>query len=308
MPTWRPAGAHLGRSRCALEILPRPSIATEKRSVSTWRKLRANQLLNIAYARLNLGSMLATAHRYDEALDEFQKADADFTAVQGADSEPARGARSGAGSTLAKLGRLDEADAIFSALLGQPFSEPHQEGKFKGRLGLLRSAQGRHDEALALLRAAPDYFADAASERPRAVALAGLGDALVTAGRAEESLAVSKEARTLLLKEQRNGSPELADIAVNIARAQIALGHADEALAPAEEAAAFWRSFDPNHRSTGIALLWQARALAATGDASKAADVLRQARDILATAGLRADQTLLAQTREEMRGAPIVRQ
>ena len=67
------------------------------------------------------------------------------------------------------------------------------------------------------------------------------------------------------------------------------------------EAVGFWSRFDPNSRSSGIALLWQARALAAAGQAQKAVDVMRQAADILAPAGLPVDQALLEQTQRELR-------
>lgn len=257
--------------------------------------------ISIAYETINLAALLATAHRYDQALAEYQKAEADFTALQGPDSEPVRWARSGTASMLVRLGRLDEADAIFSALIGQPFHEPDQEGKFKVRLGRLRSAQGRHDEALALLRAVPDYFGEITDERTRALALAVLGDALVAAGRAEESLTVSAEAQTILLKEQRNGSPDLADIAVTMARAELELGRADQAVPLTEAALAFWSRFDPKCRDTGLSHLWQARALAAIGDGANAARSLGQASDILGTVGLRSDRALLKEAQREVR-------
>jgi eukaryotic-like serine/threonine-protein kinase len=255
---------------------------------------------HVGRARVYLGDALANAHRYDEALAEYREATATLSAALGADNEYARVARSGVGLALAKLGRLDEADAIFAKLLEQPFSEPRLEGMFKVSLGQLRSAEGRHDEALALLRVAPDFYTDAPNERPRALALASLGYAMVAAGRAEEALGVLQEARTLLLKDQRNGSPDLADIALNMARAQLALGRADQAVPLAEDAVAYWSRFAPQQRDTGIALLWHARALAAAGQSTKAFESLRQASAILAKTGLPADRTLVKEAQKEV--------
>ena len=259
----------------------------------------------LAVARLDYGGVLANARRFDHALIEWRGADAVYSAVHGVDSQAARLARSAVALALTRLGRLDEAHAVFVALRARPFSSSYEEAVIKGRLGSLRSEQGRHDEALALLRGAVDFSADAPSEWMRALAFADLGHALRAGGRVEESLKTLEQARSLLLKSQRNGSPDLAEIAVEIAQAQIALGRADDAVAPAQEAVAFWSRFDPNHRNTGIALLWQARAFAATGSAPKAADALRQATVILATAGLPADQALLTQTQNGPAGGRV---
>jgi ECF sigma factor len=51
-----------------------------------------------------------------------------------------------------------------------------------------------------------------------------------------------------------------------------------------------------------------ARALAAAGRLPEAADALRQARDVLATAGLPADQSLLKQTQRDLRASRTARQ
>jgi hypothetical protein len=214
----------------------------------------------------------------------------------------ARLARSGVAFSLTMLGQLDAADAVFTALHDRPLSSA-REAAFKRRLAKLRSAQGRHDEALALLEDALEFLTDGQSDWTRALALADLGNALLASGRARDALKVLHEARTLLLKSQRNGSPDLADIAIDIARAQIALGRDDQALAPTEEAVAFWSHFDPDQRAAGVALLWEGRALAAAGDVAAATKVLRQAGDILATAGLSTDQALLEQTQRDMRAS-----
>jgi len=257
----------------------------------------------LAICRLNLGVMYANAHRYNEALDEWRAADRAYSSMVGADSENARMARSGIALALTRLGRFDEADAIFAALLGQPFHGPSEELLIKGRLGVLRSAQGRHEEALALLRGVPDSLANS-PDRTRALALAALGDALLAGGRFAQALEVLSPARAVLLRSQRNGSPDLADISLGIARAQLALGHPAEAAAASAEAVAFWDRFDRNHRDSGLTLIWHARALAAAGRVAEAAEVVARARAVLAVAGRPGDEALLNEAQRAARMMP----
>ena len=256
--------------------------------------------LPLASAKLLYGGVLADARRDDGALAEWRDADAAYTSLHGSDSERARLARSGVGLALTRLGRLEQAQEVFDALHAQTFRSAREEAIFKERLALLRSAQGKHAEALQLLRDAAGFFAAAPSAWTRGLALADLSDALLAAGESQEALVTLQRARTMLLETQRNGSPDLADISANIARAQLALGHANEALAAAQEAAAFWLRFDPNNRHTGVAQLWYARALVATGSVSKASAMAKQAAAILATSDLSPDRALLLEAQHEL--------
>ncbi len=260
----------------------------------------------VGICRLNLGVMLANAHRYSEALNQWREADRTYSSLVGADSENARIARSGIAFALTKLGQFHEADAMFGALLEHPFRSTAEEMLIKGRLGVLRSSQGRHDEAVTLLREASDSLASA-PDRLRALALAALGDALLASGKMAESLAVLQPARAQLLSSQPNSSPDVADIAVDMARAQLELGRGADAVAAANEATAFWRRFAPEQRDAGIALVWQSRALATVGRAPEAAAALREATLILDAHGMTADRALLEQTRREVHASPTAR-
>jgi eukaryotic-like serine/threonine-protein kinase len=254
----------------------------------------------MARAKLGAGEVFANARRYDAALAAWRDSDANYSALYGADNELARLARSGVAHSLTMLGQLDAADAVFAALRDRPLSSARAT-TFKRRLARLRSSQGRHDEALALLHDALALSAAPPSDWTRALAFADLGHALLADGRIEEALEKLRDARTLFLKTQRNGSPDLADVAVDIARANIAQGQVEEAVATTGEAVAFWSHFDRNQRAAGVAHLWQGRALAAAGDVTAATKALRQASDILAIAGLPADQALLEQASTALR-------
>jgi serine/threonine-protein kinase len=256
----------------------------------------------IAIARSDLGDMLTNAHHYDEAVSEWRQADAAYTALYGAESDEARAARSGAAVALTRIGRLAEADTAASGVLEQPFHSRANQAFVKVRVGLVRSAQGRHAEARALLSDADSFFANSPNWL-RALSLAGTGHVLLADGRLAESLERLQQAQTLLRQSQRNGSPDLADICIDMARVHLALGHAEQAQAAAEEAAQFWARFDSSHGDGGVALLWLARALAAGGHGSQAADAVRRARAILGANGLLANQALLEQTERELRAA-----
>jgi tetratricopeptide (TPR) repeat protein len=214
-------------------------------------------------------------------------------------------ARSGAAVALTRSGRLAEADAAASRVLEQPFDSKAIQAFVKVRVGLVRSAQGRHVEARALLGDADTFFANSPN-RLRALSLAGNGHVMLADGQLAESLERLQQAQTLLRQSQRNGSPDLADICIDMARAHLALGQPEQAQAAAEQAVQFWSRFDSSHVDGGVALLWLARALAAGGHTSQAADAVLRAREILGAHGLLANQALLEQTQRELRAAATV--
>ena len=253
---------------------------------------------------LALGRALANARRYEDARRELTKANDILTAELTADHDDTRIGAMVTGFVLTRLGRLADADAMFSRLLARPFSQPQDEAQAKLRLGILRSAQGQHAEAQALLQDSAAFFSRATPPVNHAVTLAALGEVQIEQGRAREASETLAMAAAVFGKLQPNLSPDRADLLVTLARAQVAMGRADDAVMSAEKAAAFWRSFDPFNRSAGVASLWHARALHAAGHSQKAAESLRQASSILAVAGLPAERALLKQTQRELGTAP----
>ena len=253
----------------------------------------------VGLQHFRLGGALATARRYAEAETELQEANRILTATLPPDHVEVRLAGSTTGLVLTRTGRLDEADAAFRPVLAYPLGNTLEAASIRLRLGPLRSAQGRHAEAQELLQQAADFFARQAIPSAHARALAALGEAQLDAGRFAEAFETLQRANTMFEKLQPGGSPDRADALVDLARANMALGRADDAVAAAEKAAGFWGAFDSTNRSTGVAFLWHARALNAAGDAQKAAIALHRADAILGAAGLPADRALLKQTQRE---------
>ena len=248
-----------------------------------------------------LGRAQANARRYEEAEKELGRATEILRTTLEPSQVEVRTVSIVTGFVLTRAGRLGQADAVFSRLLAQPFSNPQEETALKLRLGILRSAQGRHADAQALLKEAVASFSKSTPPTNHAIALAALGEAQIEAGLATEALDTLLQAKPLFEKLQPNMSPDRADLLVSLSRAQVASGRAEEAVASADQAATFWRSFDPANRSTAVATLWHARALNAAGHVQKASETLRQASAILRTNGLPSERALLEQTQREMR-------
>ncbi len=256
--------------------------------------------------QMALGLALANARHYEDADRELVRAIeilAPHSDENGFNARLALGARA---FVLTNAGRLGEADAIFARLQERPGGGPREQATNDLRLGRLRSIQGRHDEALSLIRGATEYFGKASTGTDRATALAALGHAQIAAtgahGLAEQALATLSQAAALLESRQPHLSPERADVHVGLARAHLALGHADEAVASATQAADFWKTFDNGSHVDATALLWQARALTAAKRPQEAAVALGQARGLLAASKLPADHVLLAQAQRELAG------
>jgi tetratricopeptide (TPR) repeat protein len=140
-----------------------------------------------------------------------------------------------------------------------------------------------------------------------AAVLAAMGAVQLDGGLASEALASLRQASSMLEALHPGGSPDRADLQVNLARAHLELGNIDAAIAAAAEATTFWQRFDPVNRAAGLAHLWRARSLLAAHRDNEAARSLQQAADILATAALPRDRALLARTGRELSAKQIAR-
>jgi len=259
------------------------------------------QTADLGRFHVALGRALANARRYEEAEKELGLASEILRTTLEPDHAEVRNASIVTGFVLTRAGRLGQADAVFSRLLAQPVSNPQEEAALKLRLGILRSAQGRHADAQELLREAVASFSKSTPPTNHAVALAALGEAQIEGGLTTDALETLLKANSLFEKLHPNMSPDRADLLVSLARAQIAGGRPEEAVASADQAATFWRSFDPTSRSTAVATLWHARALYVAGHEQKGAETLRQASAMFSTASLPAERALLEETQRKMR-------
>jgi tetratricopeptide (TPR) repeat protein len=110
----------------------------------------------------------------------------------------------------------------------------------------------------------------------------------------------------LLDKLHPHGSPDHADLLIDLARAQLALGRAREAAVAAAQADEFWKQFDAQNRQAGLAALWHARALLAQGQAQQADESWKRASVVLAKAALPPDRKLLTQTGRELQASSAI--
>ncbi|HUL66560.1 MAG TPA: protein kinase [Burkholderiaceae bacterium] len=252
-----------------------------------------------ALMRLDLAAVMLDGHQYAQAHDECATAAAVLEPIHGATHERVVRAKACMALALTGAGRLADADRLLGELREVKVS-PEQTVAINSSLGVLRSAQGRHDEALELLqRAARFDWADDVHERLRGRALSRLGAALCDAGRGGQAVETLEQARATLQPSMQPGAPLLASIALDLARAYLATGAISKAILAANEAVTSWQAFDPNARDTGLALLWLARAQIGGGDRAAASNALRHAKEILGNRG-GSDRALLERTEREL--------
>ncbi len=166
-----------------------------------------------------LGSALAAGRRGEEALPHFEAA-ARLLRESGGENAPlALRALSARALTLTRLGRLADAEQAFAAIAGAPWAGPDKAGH-AARVAVLRSRQGRHDEAVALARSAVEGLKAHPSKNARAGAASTLGTVLLAAGRPAEAIAPLQEAVRLYAEKQLVISPDRADAIAALGRAE----------------------------------------------------------------------------------------
>ena len=273
-----------------------PAIAID--SLRRGREILITQGIQQAYAGVFsylLGAALMNARRLDEAEVELDRA-----VKMLPDKHPNQRVTV---STLAlvrmRRGRLEDADFLLERLAAQSVPDrPRDAAIMKLRLGLVRSAKGQHDEAVSLVQASETHFAADPRRVEHARALAALGEVLLAAGQFEQALPVLGRSDELFSASQPEMSHDRADVLVLTARASLALGRTDAAVAAASPAAKRWQALDADNRSAGLAWLWLARALALQGPQSEADSALREAARVLEAVGFPSDKLLLRQTQQ----------
>jgi hypothetical protein len=140
--------------------------------------------------------------------------------------------RSAEAGVLTRLGRLEEADAIFSAL--SPAAWPTAEkAQSQARLALLRSRQGRHDEAVGLARSSREALQAHPSKIVRALAASTLGQVLLAAASPADAVIALREAQQLFEARQKIPTPDRIDVDNALLRATAALSSEPQPLTSA---------------------------------------------------------------------------
>jgi serine/threonine-protein kinase len=170
-----------------------------------------------------LGSALAAARRGEDALPNFEAAARLLREAGGEDAPLALRALSARALTLTRLGRLDDAAQAFAAIASAPFAGPDKPAH-AARVAILRSRQGRHDEAIELARSAVEGLSAHPSKNARAGAASALGTVLLAAGRPAEAIAPLHEAVRFYAEKQLVISPDRADAIAALARAEAEAG------------------------------------------------------------------------------------
>jgi tetratricopeptide (TPR) repeat protein len=173
------------------------------------------------YIHLTLAAALVAAREREESLPHYLEAERNFTDAAGADVALTLGAYSAHAYALVGLGRLAEADKIFAALQSKPLTGT-TKATFESRIAVLRSLQGRHDEAVKFARSGVEGLSKLPSKTLRAQSLARLGNVLLAAGRAKEAVAPLEQAMALFKETQLQETPERAETVALLNRARAA--------------------------------------------------------------------------------------
>ena len=172
-------------------------------------KIYAGASPGVAHAQHMYGHVLPRLERWDEALAQFEKADAIEEAYAKAEN-----LRPGddwhhlhnlqlLGYTYLRLGRLGEAEATFRRAFDTPARLPYR-GAPQASLAELYLLQGRPEDALAVARALQTPTRTAAAHVAAAVVE---GEALLALGREAEARAAAKKAATSARKREDRGRP-----------------------------------------------------------------------------------------------------
>jgi tetratricopeptide (TPR) repeat protein len=173
----------------------------------------------VAYEHYGLASALGAGGELQSALSHFDAATRLFAESGGADNPMVARARSAHAETLVRLDRLVEAEAELVALEKSP-RNADEKALYETRLALLRSRQGRHEEAVTLAGTASADLAAVASKARQARILATVGRILLAANRPELAISALERSVELFRQTQVKVSPDRleAETTLSIAR------------------------------------------------------------------------------------------
>ena len=201
-----------------------------------------SSLFNRGMGRLGLGTSYMAARRPRDAAAMLEDAIELLTAGSDAQNRSVLRARSLHALATAQHGQLDAAEHEFAALDDAKWS-PDEQAAHRGRLAVLRTLQGRREEAISLARDYVSGFTHHPFAWLRADAHRGLGIALETAGRPAEALPELVAAQNDYRVSQLHMNPDYADALIALGRAQSAAGDAAVAAQLLDQGQTFLRDF-----------------------------------------------------------------
>jgi len=233
-----------------------------------------------------LGVLASRAQQADQAVAHFRASLAIYERTM-PDSNRARTARANLADALRSTGKLDEAERMLRDTLADDIAklgEQHPEiAHVRRGLSNVLVDRGRYDDALTELHAARAIYEARPNLHPAAAdTLRREAEVLRLAGRWRQALA--QDRASLALREQASPQDHQAQTTTLawIAADELHLGHADQALADAERAAARFRDLH-DETDAAIADFTAAQASWQRGrDRAAALGRARHARDVVA--------------------------
>jgi tetratricopeptide (TPR) repeat protein len=251
---------------------PRGAIGHYQEAVRIWSGLhRDPQDSDVASARAGLAAAMIKARRFDDAFSELHQVEQAFPASQ-PPNRFWRAAQRSIALLLIKRGRIDEAAARIDLLVASIGNAP-ADPAIELVVGQLRSAQGRHAEALQHLRVAAAAYGARPNRSVHGVALSALGAAELAAGETAASLATLQTADKLFEESQTIVSPDHAELWMALALAQLAARSPEAAARNADRAEHYWMGFGSNQ-----AAIAQAQSLRQSALAQQRSDAAAKAR------------------------------
>jgi serine/threonine-protein kinase len=251
--------------------------------------------VHLAYALVAVGSVHAAMRQAVPALESQNRALAILGGAIGPDADYNLHVRVQRAHSLAAIGRADEALRELDTVdrvhrdRGYGARERHLLWVAEARrtAGDPRGALAALDEARAL-SGASSPTAQFRTAAERGLNLLALGDAAAALPELERALALHREQIDRI-------TPARSDVLIGLGRARLQLRQAGDALAPLQQADAYWREFDADSRWAGEAAYWYARGLTAVGRGAEARTHYTRAARLLARSAFPGDAQLAQQ-------------
>jgi eukaryotic-like serine/threonine-protein kinase len=200
----------LGKYSLEAGDVPGALTAYQESFDAVMRRQDARGPFAVAMVHYGLAQALAAAGDHERALPHFGEAARLFAQTNGSTAPFVLRSRSAHALSVARLGRLAESEREFRSLAAMPFAGP-DEPAHQGRLAVLRSLQGQHEEAVTLAKASADGLKEFPSKSTRAQSLSRLGSILLAANRRNEAMAPLQQSIALFNEAQVPESPERAE-------------------------------------------------------------------------------------------------